>query len=72
MRKPYLLLLLLICAPAFSGCAANGPGAKPSACPTLPPPPPNVMRSPQNESALRALLFESAETPTTRSEPSRP
>lgn len=71
-RKLCPPLLWLTCALAMSGCATNGKAAKPVACPTLPPPPPNVMRSPQAETRLRAILFESAATPTTSSAPAKP
>lgn len=69
--KPFRLLWLPICALAISGCAASGKVVKPAVCPTLPPPPANVMRSPQAETRLRALLFEPAATPTTNSAPPR-
>ena len=65
-------LWLLSCALAISGCAGNGRAVKPPVCPTLPPPPPNVMRSPDYEQRLRAELFESGETQTTSSAHARP
>ncbi len=64
MLRASPLLWLLICGLALSGCATSGPAAKPAFCPQLPPPPPNVMRSPRAESALRERLFESGERPT--------
>lgn len=70
--RPSLMLLWLTCALAISGCATGGQAAKPSVCPTLPPPPASVMRQPTAESSLRELLFESAATPTTNSEPAKP
>lgn len=72
MRRVCPTLLLLICGLAICGCAGSGQVAKPVVCPTLPPPPANVMRSPQAEMRLRGLLFESGETPTTSSPPARP
>ena len=72
MPRLFLLPSLLICALAISGCAGSGKAVKPSVCPTLPPPPSNVMRSPQAETRLRAELFESDATPTTSSAPARP
>lgn len=72
MRKLCLLLLLLTCVLIASGCATTSPPATPAVYPRLPPPPANVMRSPNYEQRLRAILFESDETPTTKSEPSKP
>ena len=72
MQRLYLLPSLLICALAISGCAGSGKAVKPPVCPVLPPPPSNVMRSPQAETNLRAILFESAATPTTSSAPAKP
>lgn len=70
--RPSLMLLWLACAMALSACATTSPPVTPTACPKLPPAPANVMRPPTSESRLRALLFESAETPTTSSAPVRP
>lgn len=52
--------------------AALGRAARPSVCPMPSPPPANVMRPPSAEQSLRALLFESGETPTTNSRPAKP
>lgn len=70
--RPSLMLLWLTCAVVLSGCGTGGPAVKPSASPRLPPAPPNVMRPPSAETSLRALLFESAVTPTTSSAPAKP
>ena len=70
--QPSLMLLWLTCALAISGCAGNGQAVKPEHCPKPLPPPPNVMRSPDYETRLRALLFESSETPTITSAPAKP
>ncbi len=70
--RPSLMLLLLTCALALSACATTSPPVTPTACPKLPPAPANVMRPPTSEARLRALLFESAETPTTSSAPAKP
>ncbi len=70
--RPSLMLLWLVCVLAISGCATGGRAARPSVCPTPSPPPANVMRAPNAEQSLRALLFESGETPTTNSRPAKP
>ena len=70
--RPSLMLLWLTCALALSACATTSPPATPIACPKLPPAPASVMRPPTSEARLRALLFESAETPTTISAPAKP
>lgn len=70
--RPSLLLLLLTLTLIASGCAGNGRAVKPSVCPTLPPAPSNVMRSPRAEQSLRGLLFESDVKPTTSSAPAKP
>ena len=70
--RPSLLLLLLSCVMAASGCGMAGQAVKPSACPKPAPPPQNVMRQPSAEKSLRAELFESDETPTTSSVPAKP
>lgn len=70
--RPSLLLLLLVCVMAASSCATTSPRATPASCPKPSPAPSNVMRTPNYEARLRALLFKSAETPTTSSEPVRP
>ncbi len=70
--RPSLMLLWLTCVLVTSGCATGGQAAKPSVCPTLPPPPSNVMRPPSAEQTLRGLLFEPAATPTTSSAPAKP
>lgn len=72
LLQPSLLLLLLTSALALSACGMAGQAVKPSVCPTLPPPPSNVMRPPSAEQTLRGLLFEPAATPTTSSAPAKP
>ena len=57
MLKLLVLLLLLICAPAISGCSSVGPAVKPSDCPTLPPLPANLMQPPETERKVRDELF---------------
>ena len=69
--QPLLMLSLLTLALALSACGMAGRAVKPSACPTLLPPPSNVMRPPSAEPSLRGLLFESAATPTTNSAPAK-
>ncbi len=70
--RPSLLLLLLTCVLATSSCAGSGQRVKPTVCPSPQPASPNVMRSPNYEQRIRAILFESGETPTIRSEPASP
>lgn len=72
MRRVCPALLLLLCSLALSGCATSSQAARPIVCPVLPPPPSNVMRKPDYEARLRALLFKSAETPTTTQTPAGP
>jgi len=57
MLKPLVLLSLLICALATSGCSSVGPVVKPSDCPTLPPLPANLMQPPETEKKVRDELF---------------
>lgn len=57
MLKPLVLLSLLICALATSSCSSVGPAVKPSDCPTLPPPPANLMQPPETERKVRDELF---------------
>ncbi len=70
--KPSLLLLWLTCAMAVSSCATTSPPATPASCPKPSPAPSNVTRQPNYEQRLRALLFKSGETPTTRFVPANP
>lgn len=70
--RPSLLLLLLVCVMAVSSCATTSPRATPASCPKPSPAPSNVMRTPNYEARLRALLFKSAETPTTTSAQPKP
>lgn len=72
LLQPSLLLLLLTSALALSACGMAGQAVKPSVCPTLPPPPANVMRQPSAEQTLRELLFEPGVKPTTSSVPAKP
>lgn len=61
LRKEVLLLLL--CAAVSCGCVHNG-AVRPAIAPKLPDPPPSLMRKPNYEQRIRALLFESAPKPT--------
>lgn len=58
MHKLPLILLPLACALALSGCGSNGKAVKPTVCPTLPPPPANLMASPDYEQTVRAELLQ--------------
>lgn len=71
-HRPSLILLWLTYVLVISGCAMGGQTVKPSVCPTLPPPPSNVMRRPSAEQSLRELLFEPAAMPMTNSEHAKP
>lgn len=72
MRNASRLALWLTFALAISGCATTGGGVKPlPACPLPPPPPANLMQSPEYEKRLRDELFESEPRPTPKSEGSR-
>ncbi|AWH48549.1 hypothetical protein C1925_04935 [Stenotrophomonas sp. SAU14A_NAIMI4_5] len=70
--RPSLLLLLLTCAMVVSSCATTSPPVAPASCPKPSPAPSNVTRQPNYEQRLRALLFKSDETPTTRFVPAKP
>lgn len=72
MRRVCPGLLLLLCSLAISGCATSSQAARPIVCPVLPHPPSNVMRPPNYEARLRALLFKSESMPTTTSTPATP
>ncbi|WP_429000627.1 hypothetical protein [Stenotrophomonas maltophilia] len=69
--RPSLLLWWLTCALVVSSCATTSPPAAPASCPKPSPAPSNVMRTPNYEQRLRELLFKSAGTPTTTSEPAK-
>ncbi|ASL01771.1 hypothetical protein XcvCFBP7113P_16745 [Xanthomonas citri pv. vignicola] len=70
--RPSLMLLWLTCAVVCSSCATTSPPAALTSCPAPLPAPSNVMRTPNYEARLRALLFKSSETPTTSSAPAKP
>ncbi len=70
--RPSLMLLWLGCAMALSSCGTTSRLAIPPSCPEPSPAPSNVMRAPNYEQRSRQTLFESAVTPMTKSEPSKP
>ncbi|OQP37294.1 hypothetical protein IB62_016345 [Xanthomonas euvesicatoria] len=69
--RPSLMLLWLTCAVVCSSCATTSPHVIPTSCPAPSPAPSNVMRTPNYEARLRALLFKSAETLMTTSTPAK-
>lgn len=64
MRKLPGIGLLLTCALVLAGCKTAGAVVKPVVCPRLPEAPANLMQPPTSESKVRAILFESPQSPT--------
>lgn len=72
MPKKLTALLLLILSAALSGCALTGKDVRPQEiCPDPPKPSPALMRTPDYEQRIRAILFGSEPSAMPKSEDSK-